>query len=128
MTDIKAALVDLLNNGDLPLDEAIERHFIPTYRQRTDGICSDRDGFAAHIAHLRSIVASVSIEVLDEFRDGTRYADRHIVDVAKTDGGRVAQEVYVFGELADDGRFARLDETTLMLDGDEADRTLGSAH
>jgi hypothetical protein len=128
MTGIKAALGDLLNDRNLPLDEAIEQHFLPTYRQRTGGIGSDRDGFAAHIAHLRSIVASVSIEVLDEFRDGTRYADRHIVDVAKTDGARVRQEVYVFGELADDGRFARIDETTLMLDGDEADRDLGSAH
>jgi hypothetical protein len=39
----------------------------------------------------------------------------------------VRQEVYLFGELADDGRFARIDETTLMLDGDEADRNLGSA-
>jgi hypothetical protein len=128
MTDIKAALGDLLNAPDLPLDDAIERHFLPTYSQRTDGICSDRSGFATHIAHLRSIIASVSIEVLDEFRDGTRYADRHIVDVAKTDGGRVTQEVYLFGELADDGRFAHIDETTLMLDGDETDRNIGSVH
>jgi hypothetical protein len=36
-------------------------------------------------------------------------------------------EVYVFAELAPDGRFSRIEETTLMLQGDEADRNLGSA-
>jgi hypothetical protein len=33
MTDIKAVLNDLLNDRDLPLDDAVDRHFVPAYRQ-----------------------------------------------------------------------------------------------
>lgn len=127
MTGIAQALNDLLNNHSVPLESAIDRHFAPGYRQRTDGIWSDRNEFSDHIAHLRSVTESTEVAVLDEFRDGTRYADRHIVTVTKRDGSRVVQEVYLFGELADDGRFLRVEETTLMLEGAEQDRKLGSA-
>lgn len=126
MTDIKAALTDLLGR-DLSLDDALDRHFALDYCQRTDGIWSDRTEFAAHITHLRSFVASVSVQVIDEHRHGTSYADRHLVDITKTGGGQVVQEVYLFGAFADDGRFKRIEETTMMLDGEEATRNLGSA-
>lgn len=36
-------------------------------------------------------------------------------------------EVYVFADLAPDGRFHRIEETTLMPSGSDADRDLGSA-
>ncbi|MDH6108781.1 hypothetical protein P3T36_002298 [Kitasatospora sp. MAP12-15] len=126
-TDIAAALHDLLLAPGVPLDEALDRHFAPDYRQRTDGRWDDRAQFAAHIAHLREVVLSGQVEVLEELTDGTRYADRHLVDVTKKDGSTVRMEVYVFGEFAPDGRFRRIEETTLMLVGAEADRDLGSA-
>jgi hypothetical protein len=40
---------------------------------------------------------------------------------------RVTTEVYVFGEHDPDGRFTRVEEITLMLAGEEADRNLGNA-
>ena len=126
-TDIASALHDLLLAPDLDLDEALDRHFAPDYRQRTDGRWADRAGFAEHIAHLRQVVVGGSVEVVEELADGTRYADRHIVDVTKKDGSSVRMEVYVFGEFAPDGRFRRIEETTLMLAGQESDRDLGSA-
>lgn len=43
-------------------------------------------------------------------------------------GSTVSMEVYVFADLAPDGRFRRIEETTLMLEGSDADRSLGSAH
>ncbi|MER5637399.1 nuclear transport factor 2 family protein [Kitasatospora sp. NPDC002227] len=127
MTDIRSALTDLLLTPALPLAEALERHFTPDYRQRTDGSWADRDAFAEHIAHLRTLVAEGRIEVHDELRDGDRYADRHTVHLVKHDGAAVSVEVYVFAELAQDGRFRRIEETTLMLSGTEADRKIGSA-
>ncbi|MFF1796974.1 nuclear transport factor 2 family protein [Kitasatospora sp. NPDC058263] len=126
-TDIATALTDLLFTPGLDLAEAVDRHFAPDYRQRTDGSWADRAEFTAHIAHLREVVASGRVEVLDELVQGDRYADRHVVDVTKTDGSTVRMEVYVFAEFAPDGRFRRLEETTLMLRGDEEDRDLGSA-
>ena len=35
--------------------------------------------------------------------------------------------VYLFGERSDDCRFIRVEETTLMLEGADHDRNLGSA-
>ncbi|MFD5737802.1 nuclear transport factor 2 family protein [Streptomyces sioyaensis] len=126
-TGIAAALTDLLFTPALGLDEAADRHFAPDYRQRTDGGWADRNEFLQHIAHLRTVVADGSIEVHDELSDGLRYADRHTVHVTKNDGSAVRTEVYVFGEFAADGRFRRIEETTLMLEGSDADRDLGSA-
>ncbi|MCG6499823.1 nuclear transport factor 2 family protein [Kitasatospora sp. A2-31] len=126
-TDVRAALTDLLLTPGLALDEAAERHFAPDYRQRTDGDWADRTEFLEHIAHLRTVVVGGSVEVHDELVDGDRYADRHTMTVAKADGSTVRMEVYLFGEFAPDGRFRRIEETTLMLEGSAADRNLGSA-
>ncbi|MFG2976818.1 nuclear transport factor 2 family protein [Streptomyces sp. NPDC048331] len=126
-TNITAALSDLLLNRDLTVHEAADRHFAPEYRQRTDGEWADRAGFIEHIVHLRTVVDHGRIEVHEELYDGLKYADRHTVDVTKTDGSTVRTEVYLFGEFAPDGRFSRIEETTLMLEGSEADRDLGSA-
>jgi hypothetical protein len=126
-TSISAALTDLLLTPGLDLDEAADRHFAPDYRQRTDGRWDDRQAFLTHIAHLRTVVATASVEVHEELVHGSHYADRHTVSVTKTDGSSVRMEVYLFGEFAPDGRFRRIEETTLMLEGSEGDRNLGSA-
>ncbi|MFF9312405.1 nuclear transport factor 2 family protein [Streptomyces sp. NPDC014748] len=126
-TGIKAALTDLLFNADLTLQEAADRHFTPEYRQRTDGQWADRGEFLDHIAHLRTLVADGHVEVHEELYDGSRYADRHTAHITKKDGTTVRMEVYVFADLAADGRFSRIEETTLMLQGADTDRDLGSA-
>lgn len=126
-TDIATALTDLLFTPGLDLHEAADRHFAADYRQRTDGSWDDRTAFLQHIAHLRTVVSSGSVEVHDELVQGNRYADRHTVTATKADGTTVRTEVYLFGEFAPDGRFRRVEETTLMLEGAEADRNLGSA-
>lgn len=124
--DIRLALDELLNQRHLPLDDVLDRHFSPEYRQRTNGHWDDREAFSRHVQKLREVVASARIEVLDEIRDGNRYADRHRVHVTKHDGGEVVQEVYLFAELDAAGRFLRVEEATLMLEGLESDRGMGS--
>ncbi|MFJ9518409.1 nuclear transport factor 2 family protein [Kitasatospora sp. NPDC101801] len=126
-TDIRTALTDLLLTPGLDLHAAADRHFAPDYRQRTDGRWDDRTQFLAHIAHLRTVVADGSVEVHDELTSGDRYADRHTMEITKTDGSTVRMEVYLFAEFAPDGRFRRIEETTLLLEGAEGDRNLGSA-
>ncbi|MFJ3922182.1 nuclear transport factor 2 family protein [Streptomyces sp. NPDC090022] len=126
-TGIEAALKDLLFNRDLSVEEAADRHFTPDYRQRTDGQWSDRAGFVEHITHLRGVVADGHLEVHEELYDGSKYADRHTAHVTKRDGSTVRMEVYLFGEFAPDGRFSRIEETTLMVEGTDDDRNLGSA-
>ncbi|MEU9127831.1 nuclear transport factor 2 family protein [Kitasatospora sp. NPDC048540] len=126
-TGIKAALTDLLLNESITLEAAADLHFTPDYRQRTDGEWADRAEFLDHIAHLRTLVAGGEVEVHEELYDGGKYADRHTCRITKKDGSTVSMEVYVFADLAPDGRFRRIEETTLMLEGSDADRNLGSA-
>jgi hypothetical protein len=126
MTTIAAALTDLLEPS-VPLEFAVRRHFSDDYRQRTNGTWDNRSKFADHIAHLRTVVRKCDIEVVNELESGPHYAERHIVRIIKRDGGTVVQEVYVFGERDADGRFTRIEETTLMLAGTDADRSIGNA-
>ncbi|MGW8974487.1 nuclear transport factor 2 family protein [Streptomyces platensis] len=126
-TGIEAAMNDLLFARDITVQEAADRHFAPEYRQRTDGEWIDRAGFVEHITHLRTLVADGEVQVQEELCDGSKYADRHTVDITKKDGSTVCMEVYVFADFAPDGRFRRIEETTLMLQGAETDRNMGSA-
>eukprot|EP01037_Dinobryon_pediforme_P022583 gene22583-23789_t len=110
-TDIRSALDALLNQQQPP----------------TTGNAPTGNGTTEKPSRkLREVVVSARIEVLDELRDGNRYADRHRVHVTKHDGSKVVQEVYLFAELDAEGRFARIEETTLMLEGVESDREMGS--
>ncbi|MFI5523205.1 nuclear transport factor 2 family protein [Streptomyces platensis] len=126
-TGIEAALNDLLFARDLTVQDAADRHFAPEYRQRTDGEWIDRAGFVEHITHLRTLVDGGRVEVHEELYDGGKYADRHTAHLTKKDGSTVRMEVYVFADFAPDGRFRRIEETTLMLQGADTDRTMGSA-
>eukprot|EP01039_Chlorochromonas_danica_P007352 gene7352-8134_t len=124
---ISPVLNALLNDQHVPLEEVLNRYFSPEYRQRTNGHWDNREEFLAHARKLREVVASAHVDVLDELHDGNRYADRHVVHVVKRDGSTVVQEVYLFGQVDESGRFVRVEETTMMLEGAEADRSIGSA-
>lgn len=117
----------LLNQQELPLEATIDDYFSPDYRQKTNGQWDDRSGFIAHMRHLRKILHSAEITVLDELRDGNRYATRHRVTANKRDGSRAVMEVYMFATLDAEGRFCRIEETTLLHEGSEADRGMGNA-
>ncbi|AFK00417.1 nuclear transport factor 2 family protein [Cronobacter sakazakii] len=124
---IDTVLNALLNQQERPLEDVLDSYFSPDYRQRTDGAWDDRQGFAHHARKLRELISFASIDVLDELRDGRRYATRHRVQCTKRDGEEVVMEVYMFAETDNEGRFTRIEETTLMLEGKAHDRDLGSA-
>lgn len=105
MSTIKDAIADLFNR-ELTVEEAVERHFDPFFRQRVNGDWLVRHAFLAGIISLREVVDQVTITVLDEFSDGNRYSERHVIDLIKRDGERIRQEVYLFAERAHDGRFS----------------------
>lgn len=116
MTSLKDAVQDLLHHQHLSVEQAVDRHFAPGFRQRTNGRWDDRDTFVARIAQLRERVDHASITVLDELADGPRYAERHRIELLMRDGQRLMQEVYVFAQLDPAGRFACIEEATVMLE------------
>lgn len=115
MSTIKAAVEDLLNNRQLTAVEAVDRHFGPTFRQRTNGSWDDRPAVLARIVQLRELVEHATITVLDELYLGDRHAERHIIDLVQRDGTRIVQEVYVFAERDTGGRFTRIEESTVVM-------------
>lgn len=116
MTTVKDALADLLQNPDLSVAEAAERHLSPDFRERTNGHWVDRAGFLTGVDELRRTAREITITVLDEVIDGNRYADRHIIDVQHVDGRRSIQEVYLFATLDAVGRLERIEEAAFALD------------
>jgi hypothetical protein len=98
MTTIKDAIDDLLNNTQLTVADAMDRHFSTAFRQRTNGNWESREEVAIRIAQLRHVFERATTTVLDELRDGTRYAERHVIVLFKRAGGRLTMEVYLFAE------------------------------
>ncbi|GEN11823.1 hypothetical protein SAMN05443572_115185 [Myxococcus fulvus] len=119
MVTLKEAIDDLLDPRRLSVEEAVDRHFVRAFRQRTNGTWEDRAAFVARIAELRGVIERVTVTVLDELVDGQRYAERHVIDVVQRDGTRAIQEVSLFAERAPDGRFVRLEEMTLKLEDED---------
>jgi hypothetical protein len=112
---LKNAVEDLLDGTRLSVVDAMDRHFAPTFRQRVNGQWDDRAVFSARMAALRDVVREVTITVLDEMADGTRYGERHVVELVQHDGERVVQEIFVFAERDHDGRFVRIEEATVSM-------------
>ena len=123
---IYVVLNEVLNCHEYPLREIMDHYFSTDYRQRTNGHWDDRESFHRHLCKLREIVVSAEVIVLDELRNDNLYADRHRVHVVKKDGATVVQEVYLFARLDADGRALSIEETTLQLEGAEADCDLGN--
>jgi len=68
------------------------------------------------VARVRSEVAEGSVTVLDELRDGSAYAERHVFHITLNNGATQDREVAIFGTFAADGRFRHLSETGFDLD------------
>lgn len=115
MSTLKEAIDDLFDHPQLSAAEALDRHFAPAFRQRSNGHWDDRAAFCERMLLLREVIEHATITVLDELVDGDRYAERHVIDLLKRDGTRMAQEVYVFAERDADGRFTRIEETSFAL-------------
>jgi hypothetical protein len=98
------------------LDQVLDQYYAPDFTFRTDGKTLDRDEFAEMVARVRSQVADGAVTVLDELRDGSTYAERHVFHITLKNGATQDREVAIFGTFAEDGRFRRLSETGFDID------------
>jgi len=115
---ISDALRDLLFEPDSGADlaEVLDRYYTPDFTHRTDGKTVNRHEFAELVAGVRNQVAKGSVTVLDELRDGSTYAERHVFHIALKSGVTQDREVSIFGTFAADGRFRHLNETGFDID------------
>lgn len=110
MASISEALLALLTDHDRPVEQVLDEYFTDDYRQSTDGVWVDRGGFGERMSQLRSYLQGVEIEVVAEVTNGSVYAERHVIRATQLDGAHLGQEVFLFAELAADGRFAKVEE------------------
>ena len=115
---ISDALRTLLFEPDpgAELDQVLDRYYAPDFTYRTDGKVLDRSQFAELVERVRSQVAEGKVTVLDELRDGSAYAERHVYHIGLKNGATQDREVTIFGTFAPDGRFRHLSETGFDLD------------
>ncbi|MFD3454446.1 nuclear transport factor 2 family protein [Streptomyces sp. NPDC058691] len=117
---ISEALRALVFDPELPLDEALDTYYAPDYTHRSDGRTMNRAEFAAMVARSRTGITKGTVTVLDELRDGSSYAERHVFEITLADGSTQHREIALFGTLAEDGRFRHLSETGFSVDPDPA--------
>jgi hypothetical protein len=115
ISDALRALVFEPDSGT-ELDQVLDRYYAPDFTFRTDGKTLDRAEFAEMVVRVRSQVAEGSVTVLDEFRDGSMYAERHVFHITLKNGATQDREVAIFGTFAEDGRFRHLSETRFDID------------
>jgi hypothetical protein len=112
---ISQALRELAFDDRVPVAEAMDRYFAPDFEHRNSGQLRTRAEFAAMAAQAREGIAHATVTVLDEIQDGSHYAERHLLDVTRKDGGKQRAEIYIIGRYAEDGRFAALHEAGFSL-------------
>ena len=115
---ISDALRDLVLEPDpgAELDQVLDRYYAPDYTHRADGKTMNRDEFAQMVVRYRSQVADGAVTVLDELREGSTYAERHVFHITLKNGATQDREVAIFGTFAADGRFWHLSETGFDID------------
>jgi hypothetical protein len=109
---ISEALKALVLEPDpgVELNQVVDRFYAPGFTYQADGKTLDRDEFADMAAGARSQIAKGTVTVLDELRDGSAYAERHVFHITMKNGATQDREVAIFGTYAPDGRFLRLSE------------------
>ena len=83
---ISDALLAVAFDPKRDLTEALDEFYAPDYTHRSDGKTLDRAEFAEMVTQVRGQIASGTVTVLDELRDGPRYAERHVYEITLTTG------------------------------------------
>jgi hypothetical protein len=98
--------------GDEDPQAVFDRYHTPDFVLCNDGIRLDRDRLLAHVRPARKRAASVHTEVHETLASGDRVAARYTLTAVMHRGQTITTEIYMFGELANDGRLQRLDQLT----------------
>ncbi|WNM33559.1 nuclear transport factor 2 family protein [Streptomyces sp. Li-HN-5-11] len=90
----------------------IDRYHTPDIEWYNDGTRLDRDRLVAHARPARKNAIALDVEVHDALVAGDRVAARYTLHSTMRKGRRLSNEMYLFGELAPDGRLRRVHSTS----------------
>ncbi|WP_051944404.1 nuclear transport factor 2 family protein [Streptacidiphilus rugosus] len=98
--------------GDEPPDVLFDRFHTPDFEQLHDGALLDRDKLVAHTRPARRNVTALHLNVHDALVDGDRVAAHYTLRTTMRRGPELVSEVWLFGNLAPDGRLHRIVSTS----------------
>ena len=98
--------------GDEDAATVFDRYHTPDFVMRNDGLELDRDRLLAHVGPARKRAKAVSVAVHETMSAADRVAARYTLTAEMATGNTIATEIYMFGELAADGRLRRVDQIT----------------
>lgn len=88
----------------------LDRYHTPDVVWSADGIRMDRDKLIAHAKPARKNAVKVEVEVAEALVSGDRVAARYTMRATTRHETDIVMEIYMFGELAPDGRLRRIDQ------------------
>ena len=101
--------------GDEDPATVLDRYHTPDYELVNDGVRLDRERLLDHIRPARKRAAGLRVEVEQALVDGEQVAARYRLIAQLRKGGTITTEIYMFGELAADGRLRRAIQATRMI-------------
>ncbi|MET8429036.1 nuclear transport factor 2 family protein [Nocardia sp. NPDC004860] len=90
----------------------VDRYHTPDILWLSDGHPMDRSRLVAHAKPSRKNVTQCRVDIMDTIASGDRVAARYTVTATMRTGRTIATEIYMFGDLAPDGRLFRVDAIT----------------
>lgn len=96
----------------------LDRYHTPDYQLINDGVLLDRKRLLDHIRPARKRATALRVEVEQALVDGDQVAARYRLIAELRKGGTITTEIYMFGELAADGRLRRAVQATRTIPSD----------
>ncbi|MFI7427367.1 nuclear transport factor 2 family protein [Micromonospora sp. NPDC049836] len=101
--------------GDEDPATVLDRYHTPDYELVNDGVLLDRKRLLEHIRPARRRATGLRVEVEQALVDGDQVAARYRLIAELRKGSTITTEIYMFGELAADGRLRRAIQATRMI-------------
>jgi hypothetical protein len=98
--------------GDEDPGTVLDRYYVPDFAYYSDGLLLDRQKLIDHVRPTRKNVVSCRVEVHETLLAKDRVAARYTLHAVMRKGKILVTQVYMFGQLAPDGRMRRIDSIT----------------
>jgi hypothetical protein len=102
-------------SGDDPAD-VFDRYHVPEFVLYNDGTRLDRARLLAHMRPARRNATAVEVRIDQIFGYDGHVAARYTLSATMRKGTVIATEIVTVGRLAPDGRLARVDQLTRVVD------------
>jgi len=98
--------------GSEDVTSVFDRYHTPDFVMRNNGLELDRDRLLAHVRPARKRARDVQVVVHETMTTADQVAARYTLTADMATGNTIATEIYMFGQLATDGRLCRVDQVT----------------